>query len=85
MLLSERQAQIARIVSKALLDHQRLRMFTNNLNIAMLACTNPTFEATVAGGRLRNEDRDVIGAGMEALFLENSDSQLIVCKGDLSP
>jgi DeoR family glycerol-3-phosphate regulon repressor len=50
------------------LDHQHLRVFTNNLNIAMLACTNPTFEVTVAGGRLRNEDRDVMGAGMETLF-----------------
>ena len=56
------------IVSKALLNHQYLRIFTNNLNIAMLACTNPTFEVTVAGGRLRNEDRDVMGAGMESLF-----------------
>lgn len=56
------------IVSKALLAHQQLRVFTNNLNIALLACTNPTFEVTVAGGRLRNEDRDVIGNGMEALF-----------------
>lgn len=56
------------IVSKALLKHQFLRIFTNNLNIAMLACVNATFEVTVAGGRLRNEDRDVMGAGMEALF-----------------
>lgn len=56
------------VVSRAMLDHQRLRIFTNNFNIAMLACTNPTFEVTVAGGRLRNEDRDVVGAGMEALF-----------------
>jgi len=56
------------MVSKALLAHTHLRIFTNNLNIAMLACSNPTFEVTVAGGRLRNEDRDVIGNGMEALF-----------------
>ncbi len=56
------------IVSKALLAHNHLRIFTNNLNIAMLACSNPTFEVTVAGGRLRNEDRDVMGNGMEALF-----------------
>lgn len=56
------------MVSKALLNHRHLRIFTNNLNIAMLACSNPTFEVTVAGGRLRNEDRDVMGAGMEALF-----------------
>ena len=56
------------IVSKALLAHRQLRIFTNNLNIAMLACSNPSFEVTVAGGRLRNEDRDVMGSGMEALF-----------------
>ncbi len=85
MLLSKRQAQIAEIVSKALLDHQRLRILTNNLNIAMLARISSTFEVTVAGGRLRNEDRDAMGAGMEALFLETFESQLIVCKGDLSP
>jgi DeoR family glycerol-3-phosphate regulon repressor len=56
------------IVSNALLKHQHLKIFTNNLNIAFLACANPTFEVTVAGGRLRNEDRDVLGNGMEALF-----------------
>ena len=56
------------VVSKALLDHEHLRIFTNNLNVAMLACTNPTFEVTISGGRLRNEDRDVIGSGMKKLF-----------------
>ncbi|MFH1153000.1 MAG: DeoR/GlpR family DNA-binding transcription regulator [Pseudomonadota bacterium] len=56
------------IVFKALLSHEHLRIFTNNMNIAMLACANPTFEVTIAGGRLRNEDRDVLGAGMEAMF-----------------
>ena len=34
----------------------------------MLACMNPTFEVTIAGGRLRNETRDILGSGMEALF-----------------
>ena len=56
------------IVFSALLKHQHLKIFTNNLNIAFLACSNPTFEVTVAGGRLRNEDRDVLGNGMDALF-----------------
>lgn len=56
------------IVSRALVNHENLRIFTNNLNIAMAACTNQDFEVTVAGGRLRNEDRDVLGAGMAALF-----------------
>jgi DeoR family glycerol-3-phosphate regulon repressor len=56
------------IVSKAILGHRQLRIFTNNLSIAMLACSNPTFEVTVAGGRLRNGDRDVMGVGMQTLF-----------------
>jgi DeoR family glycerol-3-phosphate regulon repressor len=56
------------IVSRSILSHQYLRVFTNNLNIAMLVCQNPTFEVTVAGGRLRNGDRDVLGAGVETLF-----------------
>lgn len=56
------------IVSRSLLSHQGLRIFTNNLNIAMLVSGNPAFEVTVAGGRLRNGDRDVLGAGAERLF-----------------
>jgi len=56
------------IVSSALLKHRHLKVFTNNLNIAVQACANPTFEVTVAGGRLRNGDRDVMGTGMNALF-----------------
>lgn len=56
------------IICGALLDHDHLRIFTNNLNLALLACTNPTFEVTIAGGRLRNEDRDILGLGMVELF-----------------
>ncbi len=56
------------IVCRALLEHDQLRIFTNNLNLALLACDNPTFEVTVAGGRLRNEEKDILGSGMEELF-----------------
>ncbi len=56
------------IICSALLDHDQLRIFTNNLNLALLACSNPGFEVTVAGGRLRNEDRDILGLGMVELF-----------------
>jgi DeoR family transcriptional regulator, glycerol-3-phosphate regulon repressor len=56
------------IICGALLDHDQLRIFTNNLNLALLASTNPTFEVTIAGGRLRNEDRDILGTGMVELF-----------------
>ena len=53
------------VVAEALLQHERLRIFTNNLNIAMLACENSTFEVNIVGGRIRNSDRDVLGPGME--------------------
>jgi DeoR family glycerol-3-phosphate regulon repressor len=53
------------LAAEALLRHDRLRVFTNNLNIAMLTCSNPTFEVFIAGGRLRNGDRDILGIGME--------------------
>ncbi len=51
------------VAAEALLQHERLRVFTNNLNIAMLSCANPTFEVNIAGGRLRNSDRDILGMG----------------------
>jgi DeoR family glycerol-3-phosphate regulon repressor len=56
------------LVARALLEHRDLRILTNNFNVAMLACTNPSFEVTVAGGRLRNDDRDIIGPSAEAMF-----------------
>ena len=56
------------LVAEALLRHSNLKIFTNNLNIAMLSCRNPTFEVTIAGGRLRNGDRDVLGDGLETFL-----------------
>lgn len=56
------------LAAQALLQHESLRVFTNNLNIAMLACSNETFEVVIAGGRLRNGDRDILGIGLESFF-----------------
>lgn len=56
------------VVAESLLKHDRLKVFTNNLNIAMLCCSNPTFEVNIVGGRLRNSDRDVLGAGMDGFL-----------------
>ena len=55
-------------VAAALLHHDALKVFTNNLNIALLACANPTFEVNVAGGKVRNSDGDVLGAGLETFL-----------------
>ncbi len=56
------------VVASALLNHHGLRIYTNNLNIAMLACGNPTFEVNIAGGRVRNGDNDVLGPGIESFL-----------------
>ena len=56
------------VVATALLQHKGLRIFTNNLNVALLACTNPTFEVNIAGGRIRNSDNDILGPDIENFF-----------------
>jgi DeoR family glycerol-3-phosphate regulon repressor len=56
------------IVARHLTDHRDLRIFTNNLNVAMVTSSNPSFEVTIAGGRLRSGDRDILGAGTVDFF-----------------
>ena len=56
------------VVAEALVHHENLKIFTNNLNIAMLSCANPSFEVNIAGGRLRNNDRDILGTGIESFL-----------------
>jgi len=56
------------VVASELLNHRDLRIFTNNLNIAMLFCSNSNFEVHIAGGRVRNSDCDVLGPGLESFL-----------------
>ncbi len=48
-------------VAKALLDHKRLRIITNNLNVASIMSSNPDFEVIIAGGVVRSRDRGIVG------------------------
>jgi DeoR family glycerol-3-phosphate regulon repressor len=48
-------------VAKALLGHQRLRVITNNLNVAALMAGKPDFQVIVAGGLVRAHDRGIVG------------------------
>lgn len=52
----------------ALVDHPGLKVMTNNLNVAMALSRNPACEITVAGGRLRNLDRDMIAGEAHGFF-----------------
>jgi len=48
-------------VAKALLNHDRLRVITNNLNVAAILSQNTDFEIIIAGGILRHRDCGIIG------------------------
>lgn len=48
-------------VAQALLQHQGLRVITNNLNVAALLADNPGFEILVTGGLVRHRDRGLMG------------------------
>ena len=48
-------------IAKALLHHKRLRVITNNLNVAAILCGNADCEVIVAGGVVRPRDRGIVG------------------------
>ncbi|MBV8656847.1 MAG: DeoR/GlpR transcriptional regulator [Burkholderiales bacterium] len=54
--------------AQALIDRARLRVMTNNLNVATVLSRNPSCEITIAGGRLRNLDGDVIAGEAHGFF-----------------
>lgn len=52
----------------ALADHSGLRVMTNNLNAALALSRAPASEVTIAGGRLRPLDRDVVAGEAHGFF-----------------
>ena len=48
-------------IAKALCNHQRLKVITNNLNVASILSGNENFEVIVAGGLVRHRDGGIIG------------------------
>lgn len=48
-------------VARNLLQHQGLRVITNNLNVATILAANRDCEVIVAGGQLRHTDRAIVG------------------------
>jgi DeoR family glycerol-3-phosphate regulon repressor len=48
-------------IARALVNHKRLRVITNNLNVASIMSANEHFEVIVAGGLVRHRDQGIIG------------------------
>ncbi|MCP4022180.1 MAG: DeoR family transcriptional regulator [Desulfobacteraceae bacterium] len=49
------------LVANALVNHNRLRVITNNLNVAAIMAQNDSCEVIVAGGIVRNRDNGITG------------------------
>jgi DeoR family glycerol-3-phosphate regulon repressor len=56
------------MVGEALQNKADLKIFTNNLNIAMRASERTDWSVTIMGGTIRSGDRDIIGPDVEAFF-----------------
>lgn len=52
----------------ALADHAGLRAMTNNLNVALALAQNPETQVIVAGGEMRNIDRDFVAGEAQGFF-----------------
>jgi DeoR family glycerol-3-phosphate regulon repressor len=48
-------------IAKALLNHQGLRIITNNLHVASIVAGKPDFDVIIAGGKVRSRDGGIIG------------------------
>lgn len=48
-------------IARALMNHQGLRIVTNNLNVAQVMSYKSDFEVTITGGLVRSRDRAVVG------------------------
>ena len=56
------------MVIEALHEKANLKVFTNNLNVAMKASERHDWSVTIAGGLVRPGDRDILGSDVEAFF-----------------
>ncbi len=48
-------------IARALLNHNSLKIITNNLNVAAILRSNPSFEIIIAGGVVRQRDGGITG------------------------
>ena len=55
-------------VVAGLLDHKDLKIFTNNLNIAMIANSVSGFQVSIPGGTIRAGDGDIVGPAAVSFF-----------------
>lgn len=57
------------VVIDCLSSKSGLKIFTNNLNVAMLASAQEDWSVTIPGGKIRSGDRDILGLSVEEFFV----------------
>jgi DeoR family glycerol-3-phosphate regulon repressor len=72
-------------VAAALRKHERLRIVTNNIDVALTLCEAPQVELHMTGGLLRHSDRDVVGADALRFFEKFYANYAVVGAGALDP
>lgn len=73
------------LFAKALCHHKRIRILTNNLDVANILCDQPETEVIVAGGTLRHNDRDLVGESVTRFIEQFRVDFGVIGSGGLSP
>lgn len=69
-------------VAKALLQHQDLQVFTNNLTVATIFAQNPSANVRVTAGRMRHRHCDLVGTeALESMRKYVFDYGILGCGG----
>ncbi|KEA64740.1 Glycerol-3-phosphate regulon repressor, DeoR family [Marinobacterium lacunae] len=73
------------MLAEALIDHRDLQVLTNNLDVANILCDHVDINVLLSGGRLRCNDRDLVGEKTVQFFREFRVDFGIVGSGGLDP
>ncbi|WP_087017643.1 DeoR/GlpR family DNA-binding transcription regulator [Thaumasiovibrio subtropicus] len=73
----------AECVAQALLQHQDLRVITNNISVASILSQAPAIEVVVVGGVLRHADKDLVGYSTINAFQQFKADYAVVSCGSM--
>lgn len=73
------------VVAQALIQHQSLRILTNNLSVAAALSGNSGIEVIVSGGIFRHNHHDVVGPEVSSFFSSFTTDFGIISTGSIDP
>ncbi len=73
------------LVARALINHQSLRILTNNLGVASALSANSGIDVIVSGGQYRHNHHDVVGPEVTSFFSSFITDFGIISTGSMDP